>query len=67
LPGDTTAKWKRTTEPECTVSTGAEILGCEIRTDKIARITLGAQQNRLISGSITQFVNPQAVKPIYGI
>ena len=43
------------------------MLGCEIASSNIARVTLGSQQNLLVSGTITQFVNPFQTKAIEGM
>ena len=67
LPADTTARWDTNLDPTCEVFTGASILACEILSNKIARVTLTAQSNLLISGTISIFKNPFSTREIRSI
>ena len=69
IPTDTSAKWDTTVTnvPKCTIQNGGQALACKVITEKKCRITLGSQQNLVIKGMISNFINPLSIKQVSGI
>ena len=66
LPDDATARWNIDSEPECDSATGT-VLRCEILSEQQAMVVFDAQQNLVLRGSISNFINPDSVNALNGI
>lgn len=54
-------------KPNCTVQGGREPMDCMIVNERVAKVVFHAQQNLIIRGSISRWVNPHSIKEIFSI
>ena len=70
IPPDSTAEWLQTKKneyPDCEMFNDGEALKCEILGARTAKITLAAQRNQILHGTIGNFLNPHSIKKIAGM
>lgn len=70
IPPDSTAEWlqtKRGVSPDCVMFNDGEALKCQILGARTAKVTLAAQKNLILHGTIGNFLNPHSIKKIAGM